>query len=226
MSVQLTWLGHSGFILNLHGIQVLIDPFTSNPLSPVDADQLDADYIILTHGHGDHSSNTIEIAKRTGAMVISNFEIANWIAAKGIENTAGHNPGGGYQYPFGRVEFTPAIHSSSMPDGSYGGVACGVIIFAQGLTIYHAGDTALFSDMHLLGDKGLDVAIVPIGDYFTMGPVDSIQAVQFLRPRYVLPAHYNTFPPIQQDAAAWAKAIHEQTKAVPIVLDPGGTHEF
>jgi L-ascorbate metabolism protein UlaG (beta-lactamase superfamily) len=219
-------LGHSGFIIDLHGTRVLIDPFLNHPLTPARADQLDADYIILTHGHGDHSSNTLEIAQRTGATVISNFEVANWLDAQGLTKTAGHNPGGGYRYPFGRVELTPAIHSSSMPDGSYGGVACGVIIFAEGMTIYHSGDTALFSDMQLLGDKGLDVAILPIGDYFTMGPADSVKAVQYLRPRYVLPAHYNTFPPIQQDAAAWAKAIHQQTKAMPIVLDPGGTHEF
>jgi len=228
MSINVTWLSHSGFSLEIAGKTILIDPFLENPLAQASPEGIAADFIILTHGHGDHSANTVAIAKQTGATVISNFEVANWVSAQGVENTAGHNPGGGADYPFGRVEFTRADHSSSMPDGSYGGVACGVLIFANGFTIYHAGDTALFSDMALIGKKGggIDLAIVPIGDYFTMGIDDSVEAVKLIQPKFVMPCHYNTFPPIQQDANAWANSINSKTDASPIVLDVGGRHSF
>jgi L-ascorbate metabolism protein UlaG (beta-lactamase superfamily) len=227
MGIKATWLSHSGFQLEIASHKVLIDPFLSgNPLAPFGADALEADFILLTHGHGDHISDTPAIAKRTGATVVGMVEIAGWISKQGVENTVGNNMGGGTDHGFGRVEFTPAWHSSSLPDGSYGGMPAGIIIFADGLTIYHAGDTALFSDMQLLGDKGIDVAIVPIGDFYTMGPDDSIKAVKYLKPKFVMPMHYNTFPVLQQDAAAWADRIHKETGAEPIVLDPGGTHEF
>jgi len=227
MAIKITWLSHSGFWLEIAGKQVLIDPFLSgNPAAPMPADAVAADFIILTHGHGDHASDTPAIAKRTGATVIGNFEVANWVNAQGVRSTSGHNPGGGMDHGFGRVEFTQAIHSSSMPDGSYGGVACGVIIFADGLTIYHAGDTALFSDMQLIGAKGIDVALLPIGDVFTMGVEDSIKAINYIQPKFVLPIHYNTFPPIQQDANAWAEKVTRHTNAKPIVLQPGGAHTF
>jgi L-ascorbate metabolism protein UlaG (beta-lactamase superfamily) len=227
MGIKVTWLSHSGFQLEIASHKVLIDPFLSgNPLAPFGADALEADFILLTHGHGDHISDTPAIAKRTGATVVGMVEIAGWIGKQGVENTVGNNMGGGTDHGFGRVEFTPAWHSSSLPDGSYGGLPAGIIIFADGLTIYHAGDTALFSDMQLLGDKGIDVAIVPIGDFYTMGPEDSIKAVKYLKPQFVMPMHYNTFPVLQQDAAAWADRIHKETGAEPIVLDPGGAHEF
>lgn len=228
MSVKLTWLGHSGFRLELNNKVIFIDPFLSNnPLAPFQPGDIpQADFIILTHGHGDHSSDTAAIAKRTGAMVIANFEVANWMSAQGVEKTFGLNTGGGRDFGFGRVELTIAFHSSSMPDGSYGGSPNGVILFTPGLTLYHAGDTTVFSDMQLIGQKGIDVAIVPIGDVFTMGPDDSLRAIELIKPSYVLPAHYNTFPPIQQDAAGWARRVHTETSAKAIILDPGGTHTF
>lgn len=227
MGIQVTWLAHSGFKLEIEGKTVLIDPFlTGNPLAPMKADELRADFILLSHGHGDHVGDTVAIAKRTGATVVGNFEIANWIEGKGVKNVAGLNTGGGYDFGFGRVEYTPAFHSSSLPDGSYGGQPHGILIFAPGTTFYHSGDTALFTDMQLIGDKGVDVAILCVGDYFTMGPTDSLDAIRFIRPSYVLPMHYNTFPPIQQDIAKWAQQVHNHTEAKAIVLDPGGTHEF
>ena len=227
MGIKTTWLSHSGFQLEIGSHKILIDPFLSgSPLAPFGIDEVEADFILVTHGHPDHSVDVPPIAKRTGATVVGTFELASWMANQGVESTVTNNLGGGVDHGFGRVELTPAWHSSSMPDGSYGGMPAGFIIFADGLTIYHAGDTALFSDMQLLGDKGIDVAMVPMGDYFTMGPDDSIKAVQFLKPSYVLPIHYNTFPVIQQDVTAWAEKVHKETSAEPIVLDPGGTHEF
>jgi L-ascorbate metabolism protein UlaG (beta-lactamase superfamily) len=228
MGIKITWLGHSGFKLEIAEYVILIDPFLSgNPLAPMQADDLEkVDFILLTHGHGDHVGDTVEIAKRTRATVVANFEIANWLAAKGVQKTMGQNTGGGHDYGFGRVEYTLAFHSSSLPDGSYGGNPHGILIFAPGLTIYHAGDTALFSDMQLIGQKGVQVAMLPVGDFFTMGPADALRAIEFLKPTYVLPTHYNTFPPIQQDIAEWARRVHTETQAKAIVLDPGGSHTF
>ncbi len=227
MPLKVTWLAHSGFRLDIDETVVLIDPFlTGNPLAPFKADELPADFILLTHGHGDHVGDTVAIAKRTGATVIANVEVAGWIAKQGVQNTVGMNTGGGHDFGFGRVELTPAWHSSSMPDGSYGGNPNGIIIFSPDATLYHTGDTALFSDMQLLGDKGIDVAMVCVGDFFTMGLEDSLKAVRLIRPQAVLPIHYNTFPPIQQDIALWARRVHSETEASAIVLDPGGSHEF
>jgi L-ascorbate metabolism protein UlaG (beta-lactamase superfamily) len=227
MGVKATWLSHSGFQLEMGSHTILIDPFLSgSPLAPFGADAVEADFILVTHGHGDHSSDTPGIAKRTGATVVAIVEVAGWMGKQGVEKTVGHNIGGGADHGFGRVEFTPAFHSSSLPDGSYGGMPAGIIIFSDGLTIYHAGDTALFSDMQLIGNKGIDVAMIPIGDFYTMGPADSIRAVQFLRPKFVMPLHYNTFPVLKQDASAWAERVRQETDTEPIVLEPGGMHEF
>ena len=228
MGATITWLSHSAFKLEINDKVILIDPFLSgNPLAPIQADDIDTiDFILLTHGHGDHVGDTVSLAKRTGATVIANVEVANWIASQGVEKTMGLNTGGGYDHGFGRVEFTLAFHSSSLPDGSYGGSPNGILIFAPDVTIYHAGDTALFSDMQLIGDKGVDVAILPIGDFYTMGPGDSMRAVEFINPSYVLPMHYNTFPPIEQDVTSWAKEVHNTTQTKAIVLDPGGSHTF
>lgn len=228
MGLKVTWLAHSGFVLELNNLVILIDPFlTGNPLAPYQATDFErVDFIFLSHGHGDHVGDTVEIAKRTGATVVGNFEVANWMAAKGVKNTSGHNTGGGRDYGFGRVEYTIAFHSSSMPDGSYGGSPCGILMFMPELTVYHAGDTALFSDMQLIGQKGVDVAMLPVGDYFTMGIDDSLRAIDLIRPTSVLPIHYNTFPPIQQDIAGWAQRVHTETSAKAIVLDPGGSYTF
>lgn len=224
MTVSFKWLGHSAFSLDIGGHSALIDPFLSgNPLSAGDAATIPAEVILLTHAHGDHVGDTIDIAKRTGAIVVCNFEMGNWFSSKGIENVFQCNPGGTYRGDFLNAKWTIAFHSSSFPDGSYGGQPNGLIITAEGKKLYHAGDTCLFSDMKLIGDEGLDVAFLPIGDVFTMGPEESIKAVQLLRPRYVMPIHYNTFPPIVQDVVQWAEMVNRETDAQPIVLDPGGT---
>jgi len=227
MSIKITWLGHSAFEVQVGETSILIDPFlTGNPVAPIKADSLNPEFILLTHGHGDHLGDTAEIAKRSHAKVIAPVEVAAWLAKHGVDNTSGQNLGGGHDYGFGRVELTPAWHSSSLPDGSYGGNPAGFLIFTPEITLYHAGDTALFSDMKLIGEKSVDVALLPIGDFFTMGPSDSIKAIQWIQPKYVLPIHYNTFPHIVQNVAAWAERVNQETKAQPIVLDPGGSYEF
>lgn len=225
MSVQFTWLGHSAFSVNIEGHPVLFDPFlTGNPLASTTADRLDAQLIFLSHAHGDHLGDTIPIAQRTGARVVANFEICNWLNDHGVENTHAQNPGGGWDHGFVHAKWTIAHHSSSFPDGTYGGQPNGFVLTTErGQRMYFAGDTALFSDMALIGKMGLDVAFVPIGDNFTMGQDDSIEAIHLLRPRFVVPMHYNTWDVIAQDAGAWANRVSNETQAQPIVLDPGNS---
>jgi L-ascorbate metabolism protein UlaG (beta-lactamase superfamily) len=226
MPTKVTWLGHATFAIESAGHRLLVDPFLDqNDAAPVRAAEVDADFILLTHGHFDHVIDAAPIANRTGATVIAGFEVSEWIKRQGVaaDKVVGMNPGGAVRQPFGRVKMTIAHHSSSMPDGSYGGVAGGYMLELPGAKIYIAGDTALFLDMKLIGLAGLDLAILPIGDLFTMGPEDSIEAINLLKPKRVAPSHYNTWPPIAQDAAAWAEQVKRQTAAEPIVVEPGGS---
>ena len=178
-----------------------------------------ADYILVSHGHFDHVADVAPIANRTDATVVGIYEVATWFQSQHqVKNTLGMNLGGGVDLPFGRVTMTPALHSSQLPDGTYGGNPAGFLIETSNRTVYFACDTALFSDMQLIGAKGLDLAVLPIGDLFTMGPEDSVQATKLLSPRNVAPAHYNTWPPIEQDAEAWAARIRQETAANPVVL--------
>ncbi len=228
MSIQLTWYGHAALGLKTDGFHLLVDPFFSgNPAASITAAQLEADYILVTHGHGDHVGDTVALAKRTGATVIANYEICNWLESKGVAKTHGQHLGGGFHHPFGYLKLTHAEHGSAMPDGSYGGNPCGFLLTTPaGAKIYLAGDTGLFGDMRLLGEEGLDLAVLPIGDNFTMGPQDALRAVKLLSPRRVVPIHFNTFGVIQQDAAAWANQVRAETGAEVQVLTPGGTLTF
>jgi L-ascorbate metabolism protein UlaG (beta-lactamase superfamily) len=225
MSIVITWLGHNCWSIETGGSAILLDPFLNDsPTAPVKADAVKANFILLSHGHADHVGDTVAIAKRTGAKVLANFEVGEWIKKKGVaaDKVIGMNPGGGIQQPFGHVKFTIAHHSSSMPDGSYGGVPGGFLLTLDGTRLYFACDTALFLDMKLIGSAGLDLAVLPIGDLYTMGPEDSIDAVKMLAPKRVAPCHYNTWPPIVQDESAWAERVRSHTAAEPIVLKPGG----
>lgn len=215
----LTALGHSCFQIETGDHTILIDPFlTDNPQATVKPDDVNPDFIVISHGHGDHVGDAVDIAKRTGAQVIANFEIVNWLGNQGVENSHPQHLGGGFTHPFGHLKLTIAHHGSGLPDGSYGGNPAGLLFTIEGKKIYHAGDTGLFYDMKLIGDAGIDVALLPIGDNFTMGPEDSLKAIEFLSPKQVIPMHYNTWPPIEQDVDAWAEAVKSQTSAEPVVL--------
>jgi L-ascorbate metabolism protein UlaG (beta-lactamase superfamily) len=226
MPLELTWLGHASWQLKTDKHTILVDPFLDDsPTAPLKADKAAADFILISHGHFDHIADAAKIANRTGATVVSIFEITSWLAKNhGVKNTVGGNIGGGANLAFGRVKLTLAFHSSSLPDGSNGGNPCGFLLtLTSGEKIYFACDTGLFGDMALIGAAGLDVAVLPIGDLFTMGPDDALEAVKLLQPRKVIPSHYNTWPPIAQDAAKWAERVRAETKAEPIVVAPGGT---
>jgi L-ascorbate metabolism protein UlaG (beta-lactamase superfamily) len=225
--VKLTYHSHACFSITVDGTELLIDPFlTGNELADVGADEVKADYILVSHGHGDHVGDTVAIAQRTGAMTISNFEIHNWLLAQGVENAHPLHIGGGFDFPFGRVKLTIAHHGSSMPDGSYGGNPAGFLLTLNGYKIYHACDTGLFYDMKLIGEEGLDVAILPIGDNFTMGPEDALRAVKLLEPKIVIPIHYDTFDVIRQDPYAFDSRVEAGSSARCLVLRPGESYQL
>ncbi len=222
MSTKVTWYGHAALGLETGGYKVLVDPyFTDNPAASTTADKLAADFILLSHGHFDHLGDTLEVAKRTGATVITNHEIAGWLEKKGLK-THGQHIGGGHQHPFGYLKFTLALHGSGLPDGSDGGNPAGFLLTTnEGIKIYMACDTGLFGDMRLIGEEGLDLALLPIGDNFTMGPADALRAVKLLQPRHVIPIHYDTWGLIAQDPLAWKKQVEAETSAQVHVLKPG-----
>ena len=225
-TTSVTWLGHNAWSIETAGAKILLDPFLNDsPTAPVKADEVEANFILLSHGHGDHLGDTVAIAKRTGATIITNYEVSLWLAKQGVaeDKLIGMNPGGGIQQPFGHVRFTIAHHSSSMPDGSYGGVPGGFLLTLEEARLYFACDTAVFLEMKLIGGGGLDLAVLPIGDQYTMGPEDSVDAVKLLNPKRVAPCHYNTWPPIAQDGVAWAERVRSHTAAQPYVLEPGET---
>jgi L-ascorbate metabolism protein UlaG (beta-lactamase superfamily) len=223
MATRVRWLGHACLLVESDGKRILIDPFlTDNPAAAVKAEQVTADFILVSHGHGDHVGDTVAIARRTSATVVANYEITEWLKKKGVAKVHGQQHGGGHGFPFGRVKLTLAFHGSALPDGANGGNPCGFLLYLNdGKKVYDAADTGLFGDMKLIGEEGIDLAILPIGDNFTMGPDDALRAVKLLQPKKVLPIHYNTWDLIAQDAAAWAKRVKEETGVPVSVVKPG-----
>ncbi len=223
MATRVRWLGHACLLAESDGQRLLIDPFlTDNPSAAAKADEVQAEFILLSHGHGDHVGDAVAIARRTGATVITNYEISGWLEKQGVAKVHGMQHGGGFNSPFGRVKLTLAFHGSMLPDGSNGGNPCGFhLFFKDGSKVYDAADTGLFGDMRLIGEEGVDLALLPIGDNYTMGPDDALRAVKLLQPKKVVPIHYNTWPLLNQDAAAWAARVHKETQAKAVVLRPG-----
>jgi len=224
MATELTWLGHGSWAIASGGHHVLLDPFLDDsPVAPVKADEVEADFILVSHGHFDHLADVEKIAGRTGAVVVANYEICEWFAGRGVQKTQAMNIGGGCELPLGRVKMTIAQHTSMLPDGSYGGNPAGFLLRLPEGNVYFACDTGLFYDMKLIGAAGIELAVLPVGDNFTMGPDDALEAVKLIEPKRVVPVHYNTWELITQDVDAWARRVKAETAAEPIVLEPGGT---
>jgi L-ascorbate metabolism protein UlaG (beta-lactamase superfamily) len=223
MSFKYIWYGHGTHGIETGGYRLVIDPFfTDNPSASTTADEVEVDFIVVSHGHGDHVGDAISMANRTGAQVISNHEIVNWLGGQGLENLHGQHIGGGFHHPFGYLKLTHALHGSGLPDGAYGGNPGGVLLtIKEGVKIYLACDTGLFASMKLIGEEGIDLAVLPIGDNYTMGPDDALRAVKMIQPKHVIPVHYNTWPVIEQDPHAWAARVKEETDTQPHVLQPG-----
>lgn len=230
MTTTLTYLGHSAFLLEADGKSVLVDPFlTGNPTASHAEPDVSPGTILITHAHNDHVGDAIAIAKRTGAQVISTFELGEWLQSQGVENATPGNHGGTLAFDGGTAKIVPAWHTSSFDTGNgltAIGVPAGFVVRFGGKTIYFAGDTSLFGDMQLIGDEGLDVAVLPIGDHYTMGPKDAVRAAKFLRAGTVVPCHYDTFPPIRQDDAAFAAAVRAETDSRCRPLAPGESMEI
>ncbi|MGA2233760.1 MAG: metal-dependent hydrolase [Tepidisphaeraceae bacterium] len=229
MGVKVIFHGQSNIEIHSGSHHIQIDPFyDQNPITDVKAKDVNPEFIFLTHAHGDHVADAEAIARRTGATIVAAYEVAAYFGKKGLK-VVGMNHGGGMDFPFGRAFMTIAFHTSSFDDGAYGGQPAGWIFQTGGKTIYHAGDTALFGDMELIGKLfPIDLACLPIGDCYTMGPAHAILAAKMLKTKMVLPMHYNTFPQIAQDGPAFGHTLEKETGARvrAVVLKPGGSAEM
>jgi L-ascorbate metabolism protein UlaG (beta-lactamase superfamily) len=225
--LTIRYLGHSAFAMNDGTREVLVDPFlTGNPLAAAKQEEFNPVAILLTHAHNDHVGDTVTIAKRSGATTVSTFELGEYLESQGVNANYG-NHGGTLKFDGGTAKIVPAWHTSSYSTENgvvAPGVPAGLVVHFGGKTIYFAGDTCLFGDMSLIGEEGLDVAVIPIGDHFTMGPADAVRALKLLKPGVAIPCHYNTFPPLKQDAQAFAREAQEKAGVKVEVLDPGQTY--
>lgn len=220
---KIIYYGHATIGLEIDGSLSIIDPFfEGNPSTTVRAKDVAPQNLLITHGHGDHFGDTMEIYEAHKPKVISNAEIITYLQRKGFENTHAQHIGGSFDHGFAKVKFTNAVHGSRLEDGSDGGNPVGLLLtLPSGKKVYAAGDTGLFGDMRLIGEEVVDVALLPIGDNYTMGPDDALRAVKLIQPKIVIPIHYSTWPILEQDPHAWAKRVMDETDTKAIVLAPG-----
>ena len=223
--MDIRYLGHATFELTAGDARVLVDPFLApnNPSAPVTADEVDPTHILLTHAHVDHLADAAAVAKRTGAHCVALVETAGWLGGQGVENVSDPNLGGTVQFDWGWVKLVQAFHSSTTPDGTVT-YASGLVINIGGTTVYHLGDTCLFGDLRLIAERTpVDVALIPIGGHYTMDRHDAVVAAEFVGAGTVIPCHYNTFPPIETDAAAFKSDVESSHDAEVVVLEPGAS---
>ena len=222
--MDIRFLGHACFTLSDGDTTVLIDPFlTGNPKTPISADEVEATTVLLTHGHGDHYGDIVDVAKRTGATAVAITEIANELSGEGLD-VRDINLGGTATFDWGTVRLVPAVHTSTTPKGTVS-VPAGLVIDFGGQVIYHLGDTALFSDLSLAGRRQpIDIALMCIGGHYTMDRHDAVEAANLVGAKTVIPCHYNTFPPIETDAQAFKSDVEAATSSKVVVLEPGETH--
>ena len=224
VEVKITWLGHAAFKIEGAGKIIYVDPFlTGNSMAAIKADDIDkADYIFVTHGHGDHTGDTVKISNNTGALVLANGELSEWFLAQGVKNVQTMYFGGGSDFDFGHVKMVYALHGSTISGAEgaiHGGVAAGFVFNIGGVKIYHAGDTGLTKEMELLADEKIDIAILPVGGLYTMDINETLRAIEFIKPKKVVPIHYDTFPQIKADPKQLIELAGD--KAEIVILKPG-----
>jgi L-ascorbate metabolism protein UlaG (beta-lactamase superfamily) len=226
--MQIRFIGHGTFELTEAGARVLVDPFLAphNPVAGLSADDVEPTHVLLTHGHPDHVADAVAVAKRTGAECVAIVELALWLGRQGVENVHDPNLGGTITFDWGSVTLVPAWHTNTTPDGTAIGTAAGLVIRIGGHVVYHLGDTALFGDLRLIGERhSPDIAIVPIGGHFTMDRHDAAYACGLLGAATVIPCHYNTFPKVEADAEAFKAEVESSTSSKVVILAPGATHD-
>lgn len=237
--MEIKFHGHSCFELSGNGATVLVDPFLkpNNPAAVHSAEEVEPTHIAISHGHADHMADAVGVAKRTGAHCVAIVEIAEWLKARGVEALSDPNLGGTVEFEWGYISLVPAWHTSTLPGSAEApfsaehgvtvGTAAGLVIKIGETTVYHAGDTCLFSDMKLIAQRSdVDVFLVPIGGHYTMDRRDAVVACEFVGAKTVLPMHYDTFPPIETDAEAFKADVEAQTESQVVLLQPGETHSL
>ncbi len=237
--MEFKYHGHSCFELTEGDVQILVDPFLApnNPAASATAEEVNPTHIAVSHGHVDHIADVVPVATRTGAQVVAMVEVAGWFSARGVENVSDPNLGGTVRFDWGWIKLVPAWHTNTLPGegdnpfsaetGTPVGNPAGLVINIGGKTVYYAGDTCLFGDMKLIGElHPVDIAVLPIGGHYTMDRHDAVVATRFIGAETVIPVHYNTFPPIETDAAAFKAQVESETKSKVSVLAPGASLSF